>query len=144
MCMTDRPNSEAVHLHSCSLMPGGVNSPVRSFKDLDMTPLIVSRGKGDTIWDVDGYNYTDFCCSWGALILGHAHDAVVRAACEQVAKGSSFGIATPYEKECAHKIIAYFPSIDKLRFVSSGTEASMSAIRLARGYTGRSLIVKFD
>jgi glutamate-1-semialdehyde 2,1-aminomutase len=142
--MTDRPNSEAVHLHSCTLMPGGVNSPVRSFKDLDMTPLIVSRGKGDTIWDVDGYRYTDFCCSWGALILGHAHESVVRAASEQVAKGSSFGIATPYEKECAHKIIEYFPSIDKLRFVSSGTEASMSAIRLARGYTGRSLIVKFD
>lgn len=142
--MSDRPNSEAVHLHSCNLMPGGVNSPVRSFKELDMTPLIVSRGKGDTIWDIDGYTYTDFCCSWGALILGHAHESVVRAASEQMAKGSSFGIATPYEKECAHKIIEYFPSIDKLRFVSSGTEASMSAIRLARGLTGRSMIVKFD
>ncbi len=142
--MIVRPQSESVHLHSCSLMPGGVNSPVRSFKDLDMTPLIISRGKGDTIWDVDGHTYTDFCCSWGALILGHAHEAVVRSACEQVARGSTFGIATPYEKECVHKILEYFPSIDKLRFVSSGTEATMSAIRLARGYTGHSLIVKFD
>jgi glutamate-1-semialdehyde 2,1-aminomutase len=142
--MTIRPQSEALHLHSCTLMPGGVNSPVRSFKDLDMTPLIVVKGKGDTIWDADGFTYTDFCCSWGALILGHAHEKVVQKACEQVAKGSSFGIATPYEKECANKIIAYYPSMDKLRFVSSGTEATMSAVRLARGFTGRSLIVKFD
>lgn len=139
-----RKESEAIHLQSCTLMPGGVNSPVRSFKNLDMLPLIVERGKGDTIWDVDKNPFLDFCCSWGALILGHAPDAVVRIACEQMAKGSSFGIATPYEKTLAHKIIHYLPSIDKLRFVSSGTEATMSAIRLARGFTGRSLIVKFD
>src|SRR5579863_3046768 len=93
-----RPLSEEIFRESCALMPGGVNSPVRSFRDLDLSPLIVQRGKGDTIWDSDGHAYTDLCCSWGALILGHAPQDVVDAACAQVARGSSFGIATPYEK----------------------------------------------
>ncbi|HEY2811308.1 MAG TPA: glutamate-1-semialdehyde 2,1-aminomutase [Rhabdochlamydiaceae bacterium] len=142
--MTYRPRSEALYNHSCALMPGGVSSPVRAFRDLDLSPLIVSCGKGDTIWDIDDNAYIDFCCSWGALILGHAPPQVVRKATEQLERGSSFGIATQWEKECAEKIISHFPSIDKLRFVSSGTEATMSAIRLARGYTGRSTVVKFD
>jgi glutamate-1-semialdehyde 2,1-aminomutase len=144
MQQTARPKSEQIHRDACAFMPGGVNSPVRSFKEMDMTPLVVSHGKGDSIWDVDGRRYTDFCCSWGALILGHAPASVVDKACAQVAQGSSFGIATPYEKMCAEKILKHIPSIQKLRFVSSGTEATMSAIRLARGFTGRSLIAKFD
>ena len=142
--MFDRPLSLEIYHASCEVMPGGVNSPVRSFSRLGIPPLIAVRGAEDTIWDSDGNAYVDFCCSWGSLILGHAHPSVVYQATEQLAKGSSFGIATPYEMECAEKIIQHFPSIDKLRFVSSGTEATMSAIRLARGFTGRSLIVKFD
>jgi glutamate-1-semialdehyde 2,1-aminomutase len=125
-------------------MPGGVNSPVRAFRDLGLSPLIAVRGEGDQIWDVDGHDYIDFCCSWGALILGHAPPGVVRVACEQIARGSSFGIATPYENACAAKIKQHMPSMEKMRFVSSGTEAAMSAIRLARGFTGRARIVKFD
>lgn len=139
-----RPKSENVYEEGCTLMPGGVNSPVRAFRDLALSPLIAVRGEGDRIWDVDGHDYIDFCCSWGALILGHAPPEVVRVACEQTARGSSFGIATPYENACAAKIKHHMPSMEKLRFVSSGTEAAMSAIRLARGFTGRARIVKFD
>jgi len=139
-----RPKSEAIYKESCELMPGGVNSPVRAFKDLGTLPLIAVKGRGDEIWDADGNDYIDFCCSWGALILGHAPAEVVQKACEQVERGSSFGIATPYENECAAKIIEHMPSIEKLRFVSSGTEAAMSAIRLARGFTGKRRILKFD
>lgn len=139
-----RPQSDALYAASCERMPGGVNSPVRAFKGLDMLPMMVERGKGDTIWDVDGNAYIDYCLSWGPLILGHAHDAVVKKACEQMQRGSSFGIATPYEYLLADKVYAHLPSMQKLRFVSSGTEATMSAIRLARGYTGRNILVKFS
>lgn len=136
--------SESLYQESCALMPGGVSSPVRSFKGMDMTPLIVKEGKGDRICDVDGHSYIDFCQSWGALILGHSPDECVAKAAEQLNRGTSFGITTPFEKELAAKIAFHLPSIDKLRFVSSGTEATMSAIRLARGYTGKSTIIKFD
>ena len=139
-----RPKSDAIYTASLERMPGGVNSPVRAFKGLDMTPMIVERGKGDTIWDVDGNAYIDYCLSWGPLILGHAPDAVVRRACEQMERGSSFGIATPYEFLLAEKIHTHLPTLEKLRFVSSGSEATMSAIRLARGYTGRNILVKFS
>jgi glutamate-1-semialdehyde 2,1-aminomutase len=139
-----RPLTESLYADSCALMPGGVSSPVRSFKEIEMTPLIVKEGKGDTIYDVDGHSYIDFCQSWGALILGHCHDQIMEKAMEQLYKGTSFGIATPFEKELAEKIISHLPSIEKIRFVSSGTEATMSAVRLARGYTGKSVIVKFD
>lgn len=139
-----RPKSEAIYREGCERMPGGVNSPVRAFKELSTLPLIAVKGRGDEIWDADGHSYIDFCCSWGALILGHAPGRVVEKACEQVERGSSFGITTPYENACAAKIIEHMPSIEKLRFVSSGTEAAMSAIRLARGYTGKRRIVKFD
>jgi glutamate-1-semialdehyde 2,1-aminomutase len=105
---------------------------------------MVSAGQGDLIWDVDGQRYIDFCQSWGSLILGHAHPAIVSKAYEQLKKGSSFGIATPYEKELAAKIAEHIPSMQKLRFVSSGTEATMTAIRLARAYTGKSVIIKFN
>src|ERR1700733_1548154 len=108
-----RPKSETVYEEGCELMPGGVNSPVRAFKDLDLLPLIAARGEGDQIWDVDGHDYIDFCCSWGALILGHAPPQVVRVACEQTARGSSLGIATPYENACAAKIKEHMPSMQK-------------------------------
>jgi glutamate-1-semialdehyde 2,1-aminomutase len=139
-----RPASESLYRESCALMPGGVSSPVRSFKGMEMTPLIVQEGKGDTILDVDGHSYIDFCQSWGALILGHSNDKIVARSSEQLKRGTSFGIATPFEKELAEKITRHLPSMEKLRFVSSGTEATMSVIRLARGYTGKSLIVKFN
>lgn len=142
--ITTRPQSETIYADSCELMPGGVNSPVRAFKSLSMSPMVVEKGKGDTIWDVDGNAYIDYCLSWGPLILGHAHEAVVERACDQMKKGSSFGIATPYELQLAKKIQMHLPSMQKIRFVSSGTEATMSAIRLARGYTGRNTLVKFS
>ncbi len=139
-----RPLSESLYLDSCALMPGGVSSPVRSFKHLDMTPMIVHEGKGDTIVDLDGHRYIDFCQSWGALILGHSPEAIVSKATEQLKRGTTFGIATPFEKQLAEKIISHLPSIETLRFVSSGTEATMTAIRLARAYTGKSRIIKFN
>jgi glutamate-1-semialdehyde 2,1-aminomutase len=142
--MKKRPISEETYRASCSAMAGGVSSPTRAFVGLKMTPLIAAYGKGDTIWDVDGHPYIDYCCAWGSLILGHAHDSIVSQAQAQLLRGSSFGISTPYEQACAAKIITHLPAIEKLRFVSSGTEAGMSVIRLARGFTGRSLIVKFN
>lgn len=125
-------------------MPGGVNSPVRAFRGIGITPMIVREGKGDTIVDVDGHRYIDFCQSWGSLILGHAPDNIIARVADQLRLGSSFGIATPWEKELAEQIKFHVPSIERLRFVSSGTEATMSAIRLARGFTGKSVIVKFN
>lgn len=125
-------------------MPGGVSSPVRAFFGMPVDPMIVQEGRGDLLVDVDGHSYIDFCQSWGSLILGHSPPAVVKALAEQIGQGTSFGITTPYEQELAAKIIEHLPSIDKLRFVSSGTEATMTAIRLARGWTGRSILVKFD
>jgi glutamate-1-semialdehyde 2,1-aminomutase len=139
-----RQNSAAIYAKSCKVIPGGVNSPVRSFRHLHMTPLIVESGAGDTLTDVDGRRYVDFCNSWGALILGHAHPVIVKAVSEQMAKGSSFGIATAIEEEIASLIVSLLPSVEKLRFVNSGTEATMTAMRLARGFTGRAKIVKFS
>jgi glutamate-1-semialdehyde 2,1-aminomutase len=138
-----RQKSFAIFEASKHKIPGGVNSPVRSFPGLDMTPLIATRGEGPYIWDADGHRYIDYCGSWGSLILGHAPPLVVQAAIEQLKKGSSFGIATPYEIELASKICYHLPSIEKIRFVSSGTEATMSALRVARGATGKPTIIKF-
>jgi glutamate-1-semialdehyde 2,1-aminomutase len=138
-----RKNSKKIYEAACAVTPSGVNSPVRAFPGLEMTPLIVEDAKGDTLRDVDGHEYIDYCCSWGALILGHAHPRVVEAAVLRVQRGSSFGISTSIEEQLASHIVGKIPSIEKIRFVSSGTEATMSAIRLARGFTGRSLIVKF-
>ncbi len=138
-----RPKSFDIFSQSCKAIPGGVNSPARSFRGVDITPpLIVESGKGDSIFDVDGNTYIDYCCSWGALILGHAHEAVVEAAQKQIEKGSTFGIATAIEQKMAEKVTSLMPNIEKVRFVSSGTEATMTAIRLARGYTGKSKIIK--
>lgn len=109
-----------------------------------MTPLVALRGEGDLVWDADGHSYIDYCQGWGSLLLGHAHPCVVAAATEQLKLGSSFGIATPYEEALAAQILKHMPSIEKIRFVSSGTEAVMSAVRLARGFTRKTLVVKFD
>jgi glutamate-1-semialdehyde 2,1-aminomutase len=123
---------------------GGVNSAVRAFKSVGGDPVFFARGQGAYLWDVDGKKYIDYVGSWGPAILGHAHPAVLKAVHDTAAKGLSFGAPTPIETEMADAIAALMPSIEKLRMVSSGTEATMSAIRLARGYTGRDLIVKFE
>ena len=141
--LLDRAKSEKIYEESCLVIPKGVNSPVRSFPDLDETPLVVASGSGDQIVDVDGNRYIDFCQSWGALILGHAHPQIVEATQRRIALGSTFGITTEIEAKLAKKVTELIPSIEKVRFVSSGTEACMSAIRLARGFTGRDLILKF-
>jgi glutamate-1-semialdehyde 2,1-aminomutase len=127
-----------------ALFPGGVNSPVRAFKSVGGSPIFFDRGKGSHVWDIDGNEYVDYCCSWGPLILGHANDQVVEAIGKAVAKGSSFGAPTLLENELATLILSHHRYIEKIRFVSSGTEAAMSAIRLARGYTGRDKIIKFE
>ena len=139
-----RKKCDVIFEASRQIIPGGVNSPVRSFPGWNMTPLIATRGEGPYVWDADGNRYVDYCGSWGALILGHAHPSVLEAAICQVKNGSSFGMATPYELQLAAKICHHLPSIEKIRFVSSGTEATMSAIRVARGYTGKNKIIKFE
>lgn len=136
--------SEALFAKAKTLFPGGVNSPVRAFQSVGGTPLFFEHGQGAYIWDEDGNRFLDFCCSWGPLILGHAHPGVVKAVQDTVAKGSSFGAPTKLENQLAELIIGHHRFIEKIRFVSSGTEAAMSAIRLARGYTGRDKIVKFE
>jgi glutamate-1-semialdehyde 2,1-aminomutase len=138
-----RSKSKEVYTQACQIIPGGVNSPVRSFRHLKMDPLIVDSGKGAKIFDIDGNEYIDFCCSWGALILGHAHPEVLKGVIEQIQKGTSFGIATEIEMQIASKIVELLPHIEKLRFVNSGTEATMTAMRIARGVTERSKIIKF-
>jgi glutamate-1-semialdehyde 2,1-aminomutase len=125
-------------------IPGGVNSPVRSFKAVGGTPIFFSRGKGAYLESVDGKKYVDYCMSWGALILGHADPKVVSAVQKACSNGTSYGACTPMEVELAEKITKYFPSIEKVRLVNSGTEAVMSALRVARGFTKRSGILKFN
>ncbi len=139
-----RKNSKGIFKQLQNLIPGGVSSPVRAFTDLPMTPIVIERGKGDLIWDSDGNQFIDYCGSWGPLILGHADARIIKAIVEQLEKGSTFGAATQVEHDLAAKIISHMPSIEKIRFVSSGTEATMSALRLARGVTGRSRLLKFD
>ncbi len=125
-------------------MPGGVNSPVRAFGAVGGEPVFIARGKGAYLWDVDGNRYVDYVCSWGPLILGHAPAAVIKAVKAAAEKGTSYGASTAAEVELAEAISKAIPSMESLRLVSSGTEAVMSALRLARGYTGRDLIVKFN
>jgi glutamate-1-semialdehyde 2,1-aminomutase len=124
-------------------MPGGVNSPARAFGAVGGEPIVIARGEGAYLWDVDGNRYIDYVGSWGPMILGHGHASVVSALHEAITKGTSFGAPTVAENEVAELIIEAVPSIEKVRLVSSGTEATMSAIRLARGFTGREVIVKF-
>ena len=122
--------------------PGGVNSPVRAFNGVGGTPLVVSGGKGAEVFAADGRTLTDFCCSWGAMILGHAHPEIVAAVSAQAAKGTTFGIVTENEVLFAERLCALVPGMDKVRAVSSGTEAVMSAVRLARGATGYPMVAK--
>jgi glutamate-1-semialdehyde 2,1-aminomutase len=124
--------------------PGGVNSPVRAFRSVGGTPLFFQRGKGPLVWDADGSSYIDYVGSWGPLIVGHAHPDVVHAVERAAAKGLSFGAPTEAEVEMAELLCKLIPSLEQVRLVSSGTEATMSAIRLARGFTGRAKIVKFE
>jgi glutamate-1-semialdehyde 2,1-aminomutase len=126
------------------LMPGGVNSPVRAFKNVGMEPFFVSRAKGSKVYDVDGNAYIDYVLSWGPMILGHAHPVVIKALKAALAKGTSFGAPTELEVTLARMVTEAVPSIEVVRMVNSGTEATMSAIRLARGFTGRDKIIKFD
>jgi glutamate-1-semialdehyde 2,1-aminomutase len=125
-------------------IPGGVNSPVRAFRNVGGEPFFVVRAEGARIWDVDGNDYIDYVGSWGPAILGHAAKVVVEAVCDAAARGVSFGIPNPFEVELATLICHWMPSIEKVRMVNSGTEAAMSCIRLARGFTGRDKIIKFD
>lgn len=125
-------------------IPGGVNSPVRAFKAVGGNPIFIARGQGSHIFDVDGNEYIDYVCSWGPLILGHRHPNVVAALRKALGKGTSYGAPTEAEVEFAQRICRLIPSIEKVRLVNSGTEATMSAIRLARAFTGRSKIIKFD
>jgi len=125
-------------------IPGGVDSPVRAFKSVGGTPLFIKKGKGAIIEDIDGNRYVDFVQSWGPLIFGHANKKIEKAVCKAAKKGLSFGAPTKVETKLAREIVELFPNIDKVRFVSSGTEAVMSAIRLARGYTAKDDIVKFE
>ncbi|RAL26667.1 glutamate-1-semialdehyde 2,1-aminomutase [Thermoflavimicrobium daqui] len=125
-------------------IPGGVNSPVRAFKSVQMNPVFIAEGKGSHIWDIDGNEYIDFIGSWGPLIIGHAHPKVVKSVQEAVAKGTSFGAPTKLETQLAQMVVERMPSVDMVRMVNSGTEATMSALRLARAYTGRQKILKFE
>ena len=137
-------NSQQLFFFFLTLMPGDVNSPVRAFRSVGGTPVFMKKGKGAHIWDEDGNEYIDFCCSWGPLILGHADEHVEEAIISTVKNGTSFGAPTALENQLAALIISNHTYIEKIRFVSSGTEAVMSALRLARGVTGKSKIIKFD
>lgn len=136
--------SETLHAQAQTLMPGGVNSPVRAFTAVGGGPVYIKRAAGAYLYDEDERQYIDYVGSWGPMVLGHAHPEVVKAAQTAVAGGLSFGAPTEIEARIAQKVIDLVPSIEMVRFVSSGTEAVMSAIRLARGYTGRDKIIKFD
>jgi glutamate-1-semialdehyde 2,1-aminomutase len=135
--------SHEAYQRACQLIPGGVNSPARAFGAVGGQPIFIRRGEGPYLFDVDGNRYLDYVGSWGPLILGHAHPRVVRAIEETLRDGASFGAPTELETQLAEVIIEAVPSIERVRMVNSGTEAAMSAIRLARGFTGRDVIVKF-
>ena len=137
-------NSKVLFEKSQRVMPGGVNSPVRAFRAVGGTPIFFREGNGAYLWDADGNKFIDYVGSWGPAILGHAHPDVVRAVQERAAKGMSFGAPTEAELHMAERLCALLPSIEQVRLTSSGTEATMSAIRLARGFTGRNKIVKFE
>jgi glutamate-1-semialdehyde 2,1-aminomutase len=140
----ERPKSRDIFRRATDVLVGGVNSPVRAFRAVGGDPIIVDHASGARLWDADGNEYIDYVCSWGALILGHAHPKVVQAIAEQARRGTSYGMPTELEVELASRIRSALPSCEKVRFVSSGTEATMSAVRLARAATSRDLIIKFE
>lgn len=142
--MSGSQNSEMAFKEAQQYIPGGVNSPARAFGAVGGGPRFMARGQGARVWDIDDNEYIDYVCSWGPLVLGHAHPRVVKAVQETCALGTSFGAPTQLETELAKKIIEMVPSIEMVRMVNSGTEATMSAIRLARGYTGREKVIKFE
>src|SRR3954468_16766221 len=139
-----RAASAALYERARALFPGGVNSPVRAFKAVGGTPVFLARGKGAHVWDADGNRYLDFLGSWGPLILGHADPDVLAALTSAAADGTTFGASTEREVLLGEELRRAMPVLEKMRFVSSGTEATMSALRLARGFTGRSKIIKID
>src|SRR3569832_1596401 len=136
--------NEQLFEQSQKVIPGGVNSPVRAFKSVGGTPVFFSRAKGSRVWDADGREYIDYVGSWGPAILGHAHPGTVKAVQDAAANGLSFGAPSEAELPIANRITQLLPSIEKVRLVSSGTEATMSASRLARGFTGHSKFIKFE
>ena len=140
----EHTQSEKLFARAKSVIPGGVNSPVRAFKSVGCNPIFVEKASGSKIYDADGNEYIDYIGSWGPMILGHCHPKVVEAIQQTAASGASFGAPTAGETELAELVCSAYPNIEKVRMVSSGTEATMSAIRLARGYTGRDKILKFD
>ena len=142
--MRSYEKSKAAFAEAVNLMPGGVNSPVRAFKSVNMDPIFMESGKGAIIKDIDGNEYIDYVLSWGPLILGHSEPGVVKAIQEQAAQATSFGAPSLSENKLAKLVMERVPGIEMIRFVSSGTEATMSALRLARGYTGRDKILKFE
>lgn len=137
-------NSEKLFKKASEIIPGGVNSPVRAFKAVGGNPIFIQKAKGSKIYDADANEYLDYVLSWGPMILGHAHPVVVKALKSAVEKGTSYGAPTALEIQLAELIIRAYPSIEKIRMVNSGTEATMSAIRVARGFTGRDKIIKFE
>jgi glutamate-1-semialdehyde 2,1-aminomutase len=139
-----REKSKQLHERASKVIPGGVNSPVRAFRSVACDPPYITHGKAGHLWDADGHEYVDYVGSWGPLILGHAFPAVVEAIDRANRDGSSFGACTPLEAELAEEVIHAYHSVEKIRFVSSGTEATMSAIRLARAFTDRKYIIKFE
>src|ERR1700730_16562202 len=139
-----RPRSTELFERAKKILVGGVNSPVRGFRAVGGTPLVIDHASGARLYDVDGREYIDYVCSWGALILGHAHPDIVTAVADQASRGTSYGMLSPLEIELGEQIARALPSIERIRFVSSGTEATMSAIRAARGFTKRDLILKFE
>ncbi len=142
--MLDLSKSKELFAEAYTLMPGGVNSPVRAFRAVGGQPLFIDRGDGAYLIDVDGNRYVDYVMSWGPLILGHAHPRIVTALYDAIGRGTSYGAPSPLEIELAKLIISFMPSLEMVRFVNSGTEATMSALRLARAFTGRNKIVKFE
>ena len=140
---SSRPRSREIFANAEKLLVGGVNSPVRAFRSVQTDPLIIDRGEGQYLYDADGNRYLDFVCSWGAMLLGHANPQVTRAVAAQAVRGTSFGVTTELELELATLLHRAIPTLEKIRFVSSGTEATMSAVRLARGVTKRDYILKF-
>ena len=142
--MISRVNSEALFAEALKFIPGGVNSPVRAFRAIGGQPFFVNKAKGAHVWDVDGNEYIDYVCTWGPAILGHAYPKIIAAVKAAADHGTSFGIPNPFEVRMAKLICSLVPSVQKVRMTNSGTEACMSAIRLARGFTRRDKIIKFD
>ncbi len=136
--------SEQLFSQAQQLIPGGVNSPVRAWRSVGLAPRFIAQAQGSYIFDVEGRKYIDYIGSWGPMVVGHAHPQVVEAICQAAARGTSFGAPTPAEVELADLLVKAVPSLEMVRLVNSGTEATMSALRLARGYTHRPKIIKFD